>query len=294
MRTSWMVSSRLSPVNPGAMAAISSGVASTPTSTRTADHEREQRADGAGHTIGGLPLAARDERGVHRDEGRRERALAEQVLQEVRDAERGVERVRRVRLEAEVMREDLQPDEAGEAAEKNARRDEHRTPSGFAGSPVRGFAGSVRGFAGSAVRRFADSPVRASGGSLVRWFRGSERSVGRARAWSARVAAMAARAGRAHLARAAAGVRREDRQPALERRPPARGALRRFSAADEKLELMRAALALIFVEGHWSIIAGGAYCVARGASYPSFSIPDFMPLTVPCVSHSSDARNSNR
>src|SRR5258705_8284856 len=36
------------------------------------------------------------------------------------------------------------------------------------------------------------------------------------------------------------------------------------------------------------------YWVARGASYPSFSIPDFMPLTVPCVSHSSDARNSNR
>ena len=25
------------------------------------------------------------------------------------------------------------------------------------------------------------------------------------------------------------------------------------------------------------------YCVARGASYPSFSIPDFMPFTVPCV-----------
>src|SRR5258705_4838599 len=109
---------------------------------------------------------------------------------------------------------------------------------------------------------------------------------------------MAARAGRAHLARAAAGVRREDRQPALERSSPARGALRRFSAADKKLELMRTALALIFVQRHRSIIAAigspqadlkvRLYWVARGASYPSFSIPDFMPLTVPCVSHSSD------
>jgi hypothetical protein len=31
-----------------------------------------------------------------------------------------------------------------------------------------------------------------------------------------------------------------------------------------------------------------------GASYPSFSIPDFVPFTVPCVSHSSDARNNSR
>jgi hypothetical protein len=29
------------------------------------------------------------------------------------------------------------------------------------------------------------------------------------------------------------------------------------------------------------------YCVAWGASYPSFNIPDFIPLTVPSVSHSS-------
>jgi hypothetical protein len=49
------------------------------------------------------------------------------------------------------MREDLQPDETGKAAEKNAGRDEDRTPSG---SGVRGFARSrVRRLAGSLVQR---------------------------------------------------------------------------------------------------------------------------------------------
>jgi len=37
-----------------------------------------------------------------------------------------------------------------------------------------------------------------------------------------------------------------------------------------------------------------AYCVAARRSYPSFSMPDFMPLTVPCVNHSAEARNSSR
>jgi len=75
---------------------------------------------------------------------------------------------------------------------------------------------------------------------------------------------VAARAGRAHLAGAALRVRREDRQPPLESRALARGALRRFTAANEKLELMRTALALIFVQGHASIIAG--YRVAAGGA----------------------------
>src|SRR2546426_6335011 len=96
-------------------------------------------------------------------------------------------------------------------------------------------------------RRFGGSPVRAFGGSLVRSFRGSKPSVDRAGARSARVAALTARAGRRHLARAAAGVRREDRQPPLEGGTAARRALRRVTAANEKLELMRTALALVFV-----------------------------------------------
>ena len=82
---------------------------------------------------------------------------------------------------------------------------------------------------------------------------------------------MAARAGRGHLARAAVGVRREDRQPPLEGGTAARRALRRVTAANEKLELMRTALALVFVKGHRLIIAKAdlkvrRYWVARGAS----------------------------
>ena len=168
MRTSWIVSSRFAPVNPGAIAAISSGVASTPT-----QHEHRRRRAPAAHRRRLRPgrplaLAARDERGVDRDEGRRQRAFTEQVLQEVGDAERRVERIRGVGFEAEVVREDLKANEPREPAEKNARGDED----------------------GAAPRH--------------------------------------------------------------------------------------------------------RYCVARGASYPSFSIPDFVPFTVPCVSHSSDARNNSR
>jgi hypothetical protein len=52
------------------MAAISTGVASTPPTTRIRDDEREQRTDRAGDPIGVLALAACDERGVDGDEGR--------------------------------------------------------------------------------------------------------------------------------------------------------------------------------------------------------------------------------
>ena len=62
-----------------------------------------------------LVLAPRAEAGVDRDERRGEHAFAEQVLQEVGDPERGVERVGRVGG-AEVVGEDAladQPDESG-------------------------------------------------------------------------------------------------------------------------------------------------------------------------------------
>ena len=52
------------------------------------DDQRQQRRDGAGDAVGLAPLAARDQRGVDRDERRRQRAFAEQVLQEVGNAER--------------------------------------------------------------------------------------------------------------------------------------------------------------------------------------------------------------
>src|SRR5258705_9444611 len=126
------------------------------------------------------------------------------------------------------------------------------------GSVVRWFAGSaVRWFGGSPVRGFGGSPVRGFGGSLVRCFRGSQPSVDRAGAGPARVAAGAAGAWRAHLARAALSVRREDGQAPLQGRAVARRALRRFSAADQQLELMRTTLAPVFVKRHRLIIAKG-------------------------------------
>jgi hypothetical protein len=132
------------------------------------DDERPERTDRAGNMVGLLAVAARDERGVHGDERRGQRAFTEQVLQKVGNPKRRVERIRGVRFEAEVVREDLEANEPGEPAEKNARGDED----------------------GAAPRH--------------------------------------------------------------------------------------------------------RYCVARGASYPSFSVPDFVPFTAPCVSHSSDARNNSR
>ena len=122
MRTSAIVSARFSPVKPGAISAISTGVASDAGQHEQRDHEGEKRADRAGHAIGLAPLAARDERGVDGNEGRGERALAEQVLEKVGNAERGVERVGGVGLQAEVVREDAQPHEAGQAARAGCRR----------------------------------------------------------------------------------------------------------------------------------------------------------------------------
>ncbi len=60
------------------------------------DSKRKQCPDGAGHAVGFLLLCPHTSAGVDRDEGRRQRALAEQVLQEVRDAERRGECVRGV------------------------------------------------------------------------------------------------------------------------------------------------------------------------------------------------------
>src|SRR5258705_5866382 len=115
--------------------------------------------------------------------------------------------------------------------------------------------GRARG--GSVVRGFGGSPVRGFAGSRVRSVRCSQPSVDRAGAGPARVAAGAAGTWRAHLARAALSVRREDGQPPLERRAAARRTLRRFSAADQQLELMRTTLAPVFVKRHRSIIAKG-------------------------------------
>ena len=108
--------------SPARSAPMSSGVATTPTSTIAADDQRQQRRDGAGDAVGLAALAAREQRGVDRNERRRQRALAEQVLQEVGNPERGRERVGRVVAQAEVVREDALPDQAGDPAAGGCRR----------------------------------------------------------------------------------------------------------------------------------------------------------------------------
>ena len=65
------------------MASIRTGVANTPTSTRTDDHERQQRRHRAGDAIGLLRSPRDDERGVDGNERRGQRAFAKQILEKV-------------------------------------------------------------------------------------------------------------------------------------------------------------------------------------------------------------------
>src|SRR4029079_3174152 len=74
-------------------------------------------------------VAARHERRVDGNERGRQGALAEEVLQEVRDAERRRERIGGSVSETEIMREDALADEPGDAAKKNAGGDKRR-PAG--------------------------------------------------------------------------------------------------------------------------------------------------------------------
>ena len=83
------------------------------------DEQREQRADSAGDAVCILSLAARDERRIDRNERRRQRAFTKQVLQEVRNAERGTEGVR-VAAKPKKVREDALADQTRQAGDQNA------------------------------------------------------------------------------------------------------------------------------------------------------------------------------
>jgi hypothetical protein len=91
--------------------------------------QRQNGTDGAGHAAGLLFVAFGQQAGVNRNERGREYALAEQVLQEIGDAEGGVEGVGGVR-EAEVMGEDALADEADQAAEQDAGADQRGVTAG--------------------------------------------------------------------------------------------------------------------------------------------------------------------
>ncbi len=135
-RTMRMVSSRLAPLKPGAMASIRKGVARTPASDQHGGGERQDRKHGAGHAARFLLVLARKQVRVDRDERGREHALAEQVLEEIGDAEGGIEGVGGVRCEAEVVGEDAQAHQAHDAAEQDPSRHQEGGTAGRFVLPV--------------------------------------------------------------------------------------------------------------------------------------------------------------
>ena len=122
------------------------GVMTTQTATMMHDDHAEQRQDHARHAAGHLVVILGDQSRVDGNERRGEDALAEKVLQEVRDLEGGVVRARRRRV-AEVVRENANANEAGDAAEQDSGGDEN----GEAGSARLRFRGNVRWRERSAV-----------------------------------------------------------------------------------------------------------------------------------------------
>ena len=120
IRTRRTASSRFSPVNPGATSSTSSGAARTPSRTSTAIASGQEREERPRHLRRGLVLAARPQRGMHRNERSGQRAFAEQVLQQVGDAEGGVERVDGDAVLPELARDQPHPQQPGEAADQDA------------------------------------------------------------------------------------------------------------------------------------------------------------------------------
>src|SRR5579862_5977564 len=83
--------------------------------------EAEQGRDGASSFAGFLFITTREQLGINRDERGGEYAFAEKILQEIGNAEGGFENIRSVGI-AKIVREDTIADQAGYAAEENARR----------------------------------------------------------------------------------------------------------------------------------------------------------------------------
>ena len=112
----------MSPSKPGAITSMRYGVTSTPIATSTVTPTVMNRADAPREHVGGLVVALAEQFAVDRNERRGEHALAEEILQDVRDAEAGLERVGGGRV-AEKMREDAVAHETGDPAEQDAGRD---------------------------------------------------------------------------------------------------------------------------------------------------------------------------
>ena len=119
------------------MTATSSGVANTPSDDENRRDQRQQRRNGSGDALRLCAFTACDERRVHGDERRRQRAFTEQILQKIRNPEGRHERVRRIG-QAEILGEEPLADETGEAAAENAEGYERgRAVHGLYASPQR-------------------------------------------------------------------------------------------------------------------------------------------------------------
>ena len=116
-----MVSWSFCPLNPGATAAAMAGRGEYPYEDQARHREGEQAEDGGGDHVRLVFRLMGEQTGVHRDEGGRERPFAEEVLQEIRDAEGGPEGVGRIGA-SKVMRKDAVPYKTGDAAECDAQR----------------------------------------------------------------------------------------------------------------------------------------------------------------------------
>ena len=92
-RTSTMVSARRSPSKPGREAVDQPRRREDADQHEQTHRERQRRADRARHAARRGRVALGEQSRVHRDEGRREHALAEEVLQQVGNPERGLQRV---------------------------------------------------------------------------------------------------------------------------------------------------------------------------------------------------------
>ena len=82
--------------------------------------QRQDRADRSGYAAGFLLVALGEQARVHGNEGRGKHAFAKQILQEIRDAKGGVERIGLIEL-AEVMGKDALPHQSDDAADQNPR-----------------------------------------------------------------------------------------------------------------------------------------------------------------------------
>ena len=138
------------------------------------DDERQHREDRPRDAVCLLLVVLREQTRVDRNEGGRESALAEDVLKEVRDAERRVEGVHRVGVAEEVCEDSLAYD-ADDAAQKDSGPDEERAPSGRERPPLttrRDF------FSGELARRRADRLERLARDTVGLVVHGFPRIVG--------------------------------------------------------------------------------------------------------------------